>query len=113
MTKDRFENRLEALFDAPPALDDNLSFAARVEKRVAGRIRLRTDLTAASWIVTGGAVLWGLVASLDAPSVATATAQIKAALSATEGMGGVWLLPALAIGGALTYQAVEDALARD
>lgn len=113
MTENRFENRLEALFDTPPALDDNIGFAARVEKRLAGRLRMRADLTAAGWVVTGGAVLWGLVSSFDAPGLAAASFQVATALNAAQGSGGVWLLPMLAIGGALSFLAVEDSWARD
>ena len=34
MTDNRFEDRLEALFDTPPALDGDLSFAVGVQQRV-------------------------------------------------------------------------------
>jgi hypothetical protein len=113
MTEDRFENRLEALFDRPPALDDHPGFALRVQQRLASRLRLRGDLTAIAWIVAGGAVLWSLIVSLDTPAMAASVSQVTALLGAGAGVGGVWLLPALAIAGVLGIQALEDQLARD
>lgn len=113
MTDDPFEGRLRAMFDAPPALGDNLAFTAAVERRVARSARWRADLIAAAWIVAGAAVLWGVLVSLDAPAVALAWAQAAAPFGLLLGAGGVWMLPALAVGGVLLFQALDDVWARD
>lgn len=113
MTEDPFETRLQAMFDAPPALDDHLAFAAAVERRLARAARWRADLIAAAWIVAGAAVIWAVLVSLDTPALALASAQAAAAFDALQGAGGIWLLPALAVGGVLLFQALEDLWVRD
>ena len=113
MTRDPFENQLESLFAQPPRFDDTAAFALGVERRLAQSARWRTDLTAAAWIVAGGATLFAAVLSLDTPTVAAATAQVAAAIAAAPDVGGGWLLPVLAIGLVLGVQALDDQLVRD
>jgi hypothetical protein len=113
MTEDRFESRLRAMFDTPPPFADNPAFASAVEGRLTRAARWRADLIAAAWIVAGAAVLWGVLTGLDTPALALASSQAAAAFGALLTAGGIWLLPALAVGGVLLFQAFEDAWARD
>ncbi len=113
MNKDPFENQLETLFAQPPRFDDTAAFASNVERRLARAARWRADLTAAAWIVAGGAALFAAVLSLDTPMAAVAMAQATAAIAAAPDIGGGWLFPLLAVGLVLGVQALEDQLARD
>ena len=113
MTKDPFESQLETLFAQPPSFDDTARFALAVESRLTRSARWRADLTAAAWIVAGGAALFGVVLGLDTPTIVAMTAQATAAVIAAQDLGGGWLLPALAVGIVLGVQALEDQWARD
>jgi hypothetical protein len=113
MSKNPFENQLDALFAEPPRFGDTAAFAQDFEHRVARMARWRADVMAAAWIIAGGAALFAAVASLDAPTVALATAHAATALAAAQNAGGVWLLPALAVGLVLAVQALEDRMVRD
>jgi hypothetical protein len=113
MSNDRFEDRLEALFDRPPAMEGHSAFAIGVQRRLASRARRRSDAVAAAWIVSGAALLWGLAASLDAAGVSAQLAQWSVQLGVDPDLGGLWLLPVLAIGGVLLFQAFEDNWVRD
>lgn len=113
MSKNPFEDRLEALFEQPPKFDDTAAFAIGVERRLARAARWRADIMSATWILTVGAVLWALIASLDTPTGVALTAQATAAIAAAQDFGGGWLIPALAVGLALSVLALEDRLARD
>lgn len=113
MSKDLFETRLEAMFDAPPSFDDGAVFAVCVERRVMRAVRWRADIITLAWIVALGAALFALFWSLDAVTVAAVTAQLNTAIGSVEDLGGVWLLPALAIGLVLAVQAIEDRWVRD
>lgn len=113
MTEDRFESRLRAMFDTPPPFTDNPAFAAVVEGRLVRAVRWRADLIASAWIVAGAAMLWGVLVGLDTPAVTLALAEATTAFGVLLGEGGGWLLPALAVGGVLAFQALEDAWARD
>lgn len=108
MTKDPFENRLEALFAQPPKFDDTARFALAVESRLTRAARWRADLTVAAWVVAGGAALFAIVLGLDTPPIVAAMAQATAAISPVQELGGGWMLAALAIGLALGVQALED-----
>ena len=113
MSKDPFENQLEALFAQPPKLDGGAAFAIGVERRLARSARWRADIMSAVWISTVGVVLWALIASLDTPTGALVTAQASAAIAAAQEFGGGWFLPALVAGLALLVLVVEDRFVRD
>lgn len=113
MSRDPFENQLEALFAQAPRLDNNAAFAMSVEQRLTRAARWRADILSAVWISTIGAVLWALIPSLDTPTGALVMAQAASVLTAAQDFGGGWLLPALAIGFVLCVLALEDQLVRD
>ncbi len=113
MTDDPFEHRLEALFAQAPTFDDTAAFTRRVERRLAGGARWRSDLNAAGWAATAGAALWAILATSEAPSVSVVSAQALNALAAMQDAGGMWLLPVLAVCGAVAYQTIEDRWSRD
>ena len=113
MTDDPFEHRLDALFDQAPPFDDTGAFAMRVERRLARGLRWRSDLNAAGWAATAGAGLWAILATSEAPSMSVVSAQAVDALEGVQNAGGMWLLPVLAVCGALAYQSIEDRWSRE
>lgn len=113
MIEDRFEDRLDQMFDAPPRFDDSLAFAARVQERLAARERMRADAMLTIWIATGAVVVWGLVANLDALGLGAVSWQWADAVNAVQSASGGWLLPVLALGAAWAVQRLEDRWARD
>lgn len=113
MTEDPFDHRLQDLFAQAPTFPDTADFATRVEHRLARGARWRADLNAAGWAATAAAALWAILAAADTPGLASVWTEALSAFAGAQEAGGMWLLPVLAICGALTYQAVEDRWSRD
>ena len=106
---DPFEADLEAMFDTPPALTDDVAFVVAVDRALRRRWLVRRAALATAGVVGGAVALSRLpdLLALDLAPAARWLGDSQALLALPYGVAGLWAAAGLAAATVVLLRSVE------